>query len=147
MSPTDGAVPLAILRAATQVTEAISAGLAARGFDDVRPAHAFAFARLDEGGATVVDLAAHLGITKQAASQLVEQLVQRDYVSRELNPADGRAWLLGLTARGQACAQAAQATVDEVTRRWRKQLDRNVWAGLDAGLSALVTPGRIRPSW
>jgi DNA-binding MarR family transcriptional regulator len=95
----------------------------------------------------VVGLAGQLGITKQAASQLVEQLVQRGYLSRDLNPADGRAWLLGLTDRGQACADAAQATVADVTKRWRKQLDRAGWAAFEAGLAALVTEGPIRPSW
>jgi DNA-binding MarR family transcriptional regulator len=147
MSIPDGGLPLRLLRVATQVADDIQAGLSARGFADVRPAHAFAFQRLGEGGATVVDLAGHLGITKQAASQLVEQLVQRDYVWRDLNPADGRAWLLGLTPRGEECAKAARAAAADVTKRWRKQLDRAGWAALESALNSLATPGLVRLTW
>ena len=147
MSAPAGRLPLLLLRAATEVAEGVQAGLAARGFDDVRPSHGLAFARIGQGGASVVDLAAQLGITKQASSQLVEQLVQRGYVERELNPGDGRAWLLVLTSRGAACSTAAQAALADVVKRWRKQLDRTGLAAFEAALDAIVTPGVIRPAW
>ena len=75
MDDTDGlGVAMLVLRLATQVVEGIQDGLAERGFVDVRPAHGFAFVRISTGDATVLDVAEHLGVTKQAASQLVEQL-------------------------------------------------------------------------
>jgi hypothetical protein len=66
-------VAILLLRAATQINEDINSGVVNRGFADVRPAHGFAFVRISAGDATVVDLAQHLGVTKQAASQLVLQ--------------------------------------------------------------------------
>ena len=45
--------------------------------------------RICVGDETVVEVAEHLGVTKQAASQLVEQLVQRGYVIREADPGMG----------------------------------------------------------
>ncbi len=55
----------------------------------------------------MVDVADYLGVTKQAASQLVEQLVQRGYVVREADPGDARSRILKLTERGWACTRAA----------------------------------------
>lgn len=136
-----------VLAAATQLVEQIQQGVVARGFDDVRPAHGFAFLRISRSGATVADLADHLGVTKQAASQLVEQLVQRGYLSRQQDPRDGRARLLRLTDRGQACTEAAERAAGEVIGRWREQLEPATFAALRDALQEVVQPGPVRPTW
>lgn len=141
------AVSMLLLRAATQVIDAIQRGVAERGFDDVRPAHGFAFVRISSGDATVADVAAHLGVTKQAASQLVEQLVQRGYVTREPDPRDRRARLLALTARGWECTRAAELAAAETTAGWERQLGAQDMAALHAALQAVVVPGTLRPAW
>ncbi len=46
-------------------------------------------------------------MSKQAAAQLVDHLVARGYITRVPAPHDGRARLLVLTERGQACTVAA----------------------------------------
>src|SRR3954463_14083822 len=103
-----------VLRAATEGVDGIQEGMAARGYDDLRPAHGFAFARIAAADTTVVDLADHLGTTKQAPSQpggrrkappsqLVAGLVEPGYVVREPDPRDARARLLRLTEAGEAC--------------------------------------------
>ena len=61
------------------------------GFGDVRPAHGFAFAWISEGDATTAHVAEHLGITKQAAGQLVEYLVDHGCCMRRPDKRDGRA--------------------------------------------------------
>jgi DNA-binding MarR family transcriptional regulator len=148
MSGNDGlGVSMLILRVATQVMEGIDRGLATRGFGDVRPMHGFAFVMLAAGPSTVAELAVYLGITKQAASQLVEQLVQRGYVTREDNPRDGRAWLLRLTDRGRACTRAAEEAASEVAAEWGRLLGPETFAALRRSLDAVVTPGRLRPAW
>lgn len=137
-----------VLRAATQVVDEIQRGVAARGFTDVRPAHGFAFVRISRpGGATVVDLAEHLGITKQAASQLVGQLVERGYVLREDDPRDGRSQVLRLTDRGRECTRVAEQAAAVAVARWRDQLGVAGLAGLQEGLSAICRPGPLRPGW
>jgi DNA-binding MarR family transcriptional regulator len=149
-------VAMLLLRAATQVNEDISRGVASRGFDDVRPAHGFAFVRpahgfafvrISAGDATVVDVAEHLGVTKQAASQLVEQLVQRGYLTRTPDPRDGRSQLLSLTARGLACRQAAEAAAAEAVTAWESALGRGGVTGLRNTLLRVVKPGPLRPTW
>jgi len=73
----------AVLRVASQLVDGIQQGLARRGFDDVRPVHGFAFARISGARVTTSELAAHLGVTKQAAAQLVDHLVEHGYLRRE----------------------------------------------------------------
>lgn len=136
-----------VLRASTQVVEGIQQGVARRGFTDVRPSHGFVLVRVSFGDATVADVAEHLGVTKQAASQLVEQLVQRGYVTRTADPQDGRSRLLALTERGWACTRAATEAAGETVHAWRQVLGPEAMAGLQVALRAVVVPGRLRPPW
>ncbi|MGV9746008.1 MarR family winged helix-turn-helix transcriptional regulator [Rhodococcus zopfii] len=140
-------LPALVLRAATQLVDAIQDGVAARGFTDVRPSHGFAFTRISAGDATASDLAEHLGVTKQAAGQLVDQLVERGYVTREADPTDARARLLRLTDRGWACTRAADDAAREAVAQWELRLDPATYAALGTALRTVVTPGGLRPSW
>ena len=140
-------VAMLVLRAATQIIDAIQQGLAERGFGDVRPAHGFAFARISAGDASVADVATHLGVTKQAVSQLVEQLVQRGYVTREPSTRDRRAHRLALTARGWACTRAAEQAAGDTTAAWQRQLGKQRMTEFHAALHAVVIPGTLRPAW
>jgi DNA-binding MarR family transcriptional regulator len=140
-------LPVLLLGAATALVDGIDAGVRARGFADVRPAHGYAFARLAPDGATVNELAEHLGVTKQAASQMVEDLVTRGYVERRPHPADARARLVVLTDRGWACTRAADAAAEETLRPWADAIGPERLATLRADLARLTVPGRIRPTW
>jgi len=137
----------AVLRLSSQLVDGIQQGMARRGFDDVRPAHGFAFVRISSGDATTADVASHLGISKQAASQLVEHLVEIGYVTRAADPRDARARLLVLTKRGRACTQAAEEAAAETVDLWRRQLAPAQFAAVQQALNTIVAPGRLRPSW
>jgi len=138
---------VAVLHLSSQLVDGIQEGLARRGFDDVRPAHGFAFARISEGDATTSDVAEHLGITKQAAGQLVDYLVDHGYVMRRPDARDARARLVLLTERGQACTAAAEAAAAETVDEWRSQLGPSGFGQLQAAFGTITTPGRLRPSW
>ncbi|GAB4583900.1 MarR family winged helix-turn-helix transcriptional regulator [Nocardia sp. IFM 10818] len=135
-----------MLAAAAEVTDAIHHGVAAAGFTDVRPAHGFAFVRMAPDGATVGEIAEHLGVTKQAASQLVEELVKKGYAERNPHPHDARARLITLTERGWACTRAADAAIAQFTDRWARTLGPDAVADLRNMLTHVVTPGRVRPA-
>jgi DNA-binding MarR family transcriptional regulator len=95
----------------------------------------------------VLDVAEHLGVTKQAASQLVEQLVERGYVTRVVDPSDARRRLLALTARGRACTRAAEASAAAAVRGWEGELGADGVRRM-ARLLARVSPdGPLRPAW
>jgi DNA-binding MarR family transcriptional regulator len=136
-----------LLAAASRLVEGIQHGIADRGYPELRPAHGFAFSRIASGDATVLDIAAHLGVTKQAASQLVELLVQRGYVRRRTDPADARRRVLALTAAGRSCTQAAEDAARETMARWRPELGATGLRDLHALLGRLDLAGPVRPAW
>ena len=140
-------LPVLLLGAARALVDGIDAGVRARGFTDLRPAHGFAFALLAAGGATVADLARHLDVTKQAVSQMVDDLVAKGYVERRPHPEDARARLLVLTERGWACTRAADEAAEETLRPWAEAIGGERVAALRADLGRIATPGRLRPTW
>ncbi|MEU3681236.1 MarR family winged helix-turn-helix transcriptional regulator [Streptomyces sp. NPDC030592] len=141
------ALTAALLAAAGELTQRIHEGVVARGFEGVRPAHGFAFTRLAPDGATVTDLAVHLGMTKQAASQLVEDLVRRGYVERRPHSDDARARLVVLTESGWACTRAAEEAAAEVVGAWADVLGEGGVRALRDGLLRVAPGGPIRPAW
>ncbi|MET8582142.1 MarR family transcriptional regulator [Streptomyces collinus] len=141
------ALSAALLAVAGDLTQRINEGVVARGFTDVRPAHGFAFARLAADGATVTDLAVHLGVTKQAASQLVDEIVRKGYAERRPHPADARARLVVLTGRGRECTRAAEAAAAEVVGGWVELLGEGEVRALRERLLRLAPYGPVRPAW
>jgi len=135
---------LAVSRA---LVDGISAGVRARGFADIRPAHGFAFTRLAAGDATVTDLAGHLGVTRQAAAQLVDELVAKGYAERRPHPGDARARLVTLTPKGWACTQAAEAAITDTIRPWAAALGEQRLLALTSDLLRLAPGGPLRPVW
>ena len=141
------ALPYLLLALSGELVAGIQAGVVARGFDDIRPTHGYAFVRLAPDGATTGELAEHLGVTKQAASQLVEELVRKGYVERLPHPRDARARLIVLTERGWACTRAADAAAADTVRPWTETLGPDRFHALVADLARLNPTGPIRPSW
>jgi DNA-binding MarR family transcriptional regulator len=137
----------ALLTATTALVDDIHNGVVARGFSDLRPTHGLVFARLSAAGATVTELAEHLGFTRQAASQIVDELVYKGYVERHPHPDDARARLVVLTDRGRRCTVAAEAAAVDAVRPWEDILGEERALRLRDELVRLTPPGPIRPTW
>jgi DNA-binding MarR family transcriptional regulator len=94
--------------------------LAERGFDDLARSDGYVFRALDSEPLTTSVLSDRLGITKQGAGQLVEDMTRRGYVESGPDPKDRRARLLRLTARGRDALAAAR----DFHRRYEQRLAR-----------------------
>jgi DNA-binding MarR family transcriptional regulator len=68
----------------------------------VREAHTALFPHLDFEGIRLTDLAARVGVTKQAVGQLVDDLVRLGMVERVADPSDKRAKRVRFSRRGHA---------------------------------------------
>src|SRR6187455_806681 len=95
-----------LLRAGRAAIDELHRRLAERGHPDVRPAHGYAFQAIGAGGATASELGRRLGVTKQAAGQMVDELARLGYVTRGSDPADGRRRIVTLTPAGVDCLRA-----------------------------------------
>ena len=141
------ALAVGLLSVSRALVDGISAGVRARGFDDVRPAHGFAFARLAPDGATITQLAEHLDVSRQAAAQLADELIARGYVQRSRHPDDARARLITLTGKGWACTRAAEAAMADTVRPWAAILGEQRLRALQDDLLRLAPHGPLRPTW
>jgi DNA-binding MarR family transcriptional regulator len=128
----------ALLRGARgSYAQSISARLASAGFDDLPRNGAFVLGGTANRGGSAVDMIRGLGVTKQAASQLIDTLVLRGYLEREVNPEDRRRITVELTERGRAAAAAVLAGVEAIDAELSSMLTPTQLAGLRAGLRAL----------
>ncbi len=140
------ALTASLLASAASLVDTIQAGVTARGYDDLRPTHGFAFTLLSHGGSTVSALATHLGVTKQAASQLVDEMVGKGYVERRQHPDDARARLIVLSEKGWACTRAADEAAVDAIRQWTKTLGEQRIRTLAGDLARIAPVGPLRPA-
>jgi len=128
----------ALLRTARgSYAQAIKANLEAAGFGDLPRNGAFVLGGMGNRGGTAVDMIRGLGVTKQAASQLIDTLVLRGYLTRDVNPQDRRRMTIALTDRGRAAAAAVRFGVESIDAELARMITPSELAGLRAGLEAL----------
>lgn len=122
-------VPLARLFAMAYrlLVDGLHERLADRGWADVRPAFGFVLLALRGGPVSLRDLPGALGTSKQAVSKLVDAMVAAGYVERDGHPADARAKLVRLSARGRSLL----ADVEEI------------WAELEQGWAGVLGDARL----
>ena len=65
--------------------------LAAKGFDDLRPAFGYVLNAAAHAALTASDVAGLLGMTKQGAAKLLSEMEHAGYIRRIDSPDDGRA--------------------------------------------------------
>ena len=132
-------VPIpALLRAARGAYgHAIQRRLLADGFDDLPRNAPFLLGGMVNQGVAASDLIRQLGVSKQAASQLVDTLVMRGYLEREVDPGDRRRVILQVTDRGRDAAAAVRAGAVWVDSGLAARLSPAELEGLRAGLVAL----------
>ncbi len=138
-APDEDVVIPALLRAARgSYGDAVRANLANAGFDDVPRSGPFVLGGMANRGWSATDMIEALEVTKQAASQLIDTLVIRGYLTREVNPDDRRRLTIELTDRGRAAAGVVRAAVDSVDAELAQMISAEEMAGLRAGLLALT---------
>jgi len=118
--PAEGGPPLARLFAIAyrQLIDGLHERLRELGWTDVREAFGFVLLAARDRPTSITELSALLGVTKQAASKLVDVMAGCGYVSRGADPQDGRQRPVALTGRGQELLVAVEQVYAELERRW-----------------------------
>jgi DNA-binding MarR family transcriptional regulator len=132
------ATPTLMRAARGAYARSIRAQLHAIGIDDLPRNGAFILAGIDQGGGPRPNLAADLGVTKQAVSQVTDTLVSRGYVDRSPDPADRRRITLTLTERGRQAVGAVTRGVEAVDQQLRDRLPAGQVEAMRAALAALA---------
>jgi DNA-binding MarR family transcriptional regulator len=133
----DASIPELIRAAGGSYRHAARAELAAGGFEDLPRNGGVLVAYLAAGEKSIEEMIRRLGVSKQAFSQLVDTLVLRGYVTRDVNPEDRRRMTLALAGRGSAAAEAIFAATKDVDEQLSRRLSTAEMAGLRRGLAVL----------
>ena len=132
----------ALLRAARRAYgSAVRAALADAGYDDVPRNGSYVLAAIARTGAPLGRIIQELGVSKQAAGQLVDTLVTRGYLDRAPDPDDRRRLTITLTARGHAAAEEIRSAVARVDDGLVRRVGPEYVAHARAALAALIEAG------
>jgi DNA-binding MarR family transcriptional regulator len=101
-----------------------------RGFTDLEPAHLNVFQYPGPQGAKPSELAARLGMSKQALNYLLGELERLGYIERQPDPDDRRSKRIALTPRAVAAIGVIRDAVDELETAWANQLGSRRFAQL-----------------
>lgn len=136
------AIPLpALLRAARAAYgTAVRAALAEAGCDDMPRNGSYVVTAIANTGAPLSDIIQQLGVSKQAAGQLVDALVTRGYLDRTVDPADRRRLVVSLTERGMAAAAVVRSAVACVDAALEARVGAEYLAHTRVTLAALIPP-------
>ncbi len=136
----------ALLRAArTTYGSAMRAALAEVDCGDVPRNGSFVLGAIARNGSPLADIIKTLGISKQAAGQLVDTLVVRGYLDRSPDPEDRRRMTVALTERGALAAATGRAAVERVDAQLEARVGPDAVAQTRAALAALVAVGADEP--
>ena len=133
----------ALLRGArTTYGSAIRDALVAVDCSDMPRNGSFVIGAIARNGSSLSQIIESLGVSKQAAGQLVDTLVVRGYLDRAPDPADRRRLTVSLTERGQLAAQAGRAAVERVDARLKARVGADRLSHTRGTLAALIDLGR-----
>jgi DNA-binding MarR family transcriptional regulator len=113
---------LLVVGAARPVAERLNRAVERAGVDDMRSPYGFVIRALAAAPLGLTELADRLGVTKQAAIKVVDEMQARGFLVRRPNPADRRAKVLALTEKGEAVRAAALAESRRMERELREDL-------------------------
>jgi DNA-binding MarR family transcriptional regulator len=152
---TTPAIPLARLLAMAfrQIIDRLHATLAERGWTDVRPSCGFVLLAARDAPLTPRAITELLGVTKQAASQLIAGMEHDGYLERTGDPDDARAKLVSITPKGAALLAEVEEIYARIESDWAVQIGARRVAAMRAALVDGVTAFSsddlppVRPTW
>lgn len=115
---------------------------AAEDWGGLRQSHFRLLTSVPRGGITVTDLAAQLGMTKQAVGQFVTHLTGTGHLVSRVDPADRRLRVVFRTRQGDRTVTAVNDRIGRIERQWERAVGAERYAQFRAVLEDLVVGGR-----
>ncbi len=120
------------------LSDRLTAAVRETGARDARTAFGFVIRAVDAEEPTVTRLAELLGVSRQAASKLADEMVQRGYLLRASDPGDRRRTHLRLSAKGRRVRERAAAESATIEAELRAAVGDDAVDGLRRALLAFV---------
>lgn len=112
------------------------------GYEDITLAYLDVVTAISVEGTRLTDIAATRGISKQAAGQMVKELVAKGYLMRRADPGDGRATLIMFTDKGKALLSAGKQSIDAIEAFYARLVREAQFDALREGLAELLAKTR-----
>ena len=110
-----------------------------QGFDDLDAPHLNVFLYPGPQGRRPSELAASMGVSKQALNYLLGELERLGYLERGADPDDRRSRRIALTRRGELAGRTMRDAVAELEREWEALLGPKRFTDLRELLRELAT--------
>lgn len=127
-----------LFKAARLLNEEAIRRIRARTGKPFRVAHTSVLPHIDLAGTRLTELAKRLGVTKQAAGQIVDELAGFGLLERVADPADARAKLVRFSKKGQAAMLDGLAVLGELEGELRDVVGASKLATVHDALAAIV---------
>jgi DNA-binding MarR family transcriptional regulator len=145
-----------IVGAARVIADRLGEAVERAGVDDMRTPFGYVIRVLADRDRTLTELADLLGVSKQAAIKIVDEMEARGFLFRHPDPDDRRVKLLRLTDRGRKVRRATLAASHAIERELRRGLGDPDVDAVRTALEALLEThaaledaraGRSRAPW
>jgi DNA-binding MarR family transcriptional regulator len=104
----------------------------------MRRVHDHVLRHLDPAGNRPTEIAERAGLSRQAITQIVDELEAAGVVERTPDPDDARAKRVVYTEEGATAFASRPDRMAAIAERWRTELGAERWAGLEAALRELT---------
>ena len=108
------------------------------GYDDITFAYISVIAATSVDGTRLTDIAKSLDISKQAAGQMVKELIGKGYLTRQADPSDGRATLVTFTEKGRKLLIDGKEGIDGIEALYAQLISEERFTALRDVLALLL---------
>jgi DNA-binding MarR family transcriptional regulator len=115
----------------------VQAAVTRAGYSELTAGHHTVLRNLGEYGARPNELAAQAGVTRQAVTKTVDELVRRGVVRRDPDPEDGRGVIVRYTDHGLAGLAVARQHMEALEKDFAARVGPEQWAEVRQTLQAL----------
>ncbi len=138
-------MPLDFLSPIHQASRQIGLHLAAPcGQAGLAPGEAHLLSYLGSyGPCPISELHRVFGTKRSTLTSMLDRLSARELVTREVDPADRRSVLVGLTREGRSLARRVQGMVEDLEARIRARVSREEMKGFRAVMTAIAGVTRV----
>lgn len=127
-----------LFKAARLLNERAIERIRLRTDEPVRVTHTTVLPHIDLEGTRLTELARRLGVTKQAAGQLVDELEEMGFLERVADPKDARAKLVRYSKKGQAAMLEGLQVLGEIEAEMRDVVGEAKMRTIHEALAAVI---------
>jgi DNA-binding MarR family transcriptional regulator len=118
----------------------LTAAVIAAGAAEMRPKYNAVLRYLDAGGTRASVLAERSGLTRQALTQIVDELEEAGLVGRVPDPEDRRAKLVVYTERGQESFKRSRRMIAAIEAEYESLVGERGYGELRETLAKIIRP-------